>query len=128
MSSTHELLKLLRIYFFTNTTQIQETTQKTSHSFDTPQSYLRKQYFEALDLLINELKRSFQQKRGLPVVAAIEKTLLDAANGSLEQVSDDLQIYKNDLDLVILQTQLHMFPDLIRSRNTKTTLMSLLQG
>ena len=40
-----------------------------SHDFDTPQSYLRNQYFEVLDILINELKRRFQQKRGLLVVA-----------------------------------------------------------
>ena len=90
-----------------------------SHEFATPQSYFRKQYFEVLDLLINELKCRFQQKRGLSVVAVIEKTLLDAANGSLEQISDDLQIYKNDLNLVRLQTQLHMLPDLIRTRNMK---------
>ena len=74
-----------------------------------------------MDLLINELKCIFQQKRGLPVVAVIEKTLLTAANGSPEQVSDDLQIYNNDLDLVKLQTQLHMLPDLICTRNTKLT-------
>ena len=86
-----------------------------SHDFDTAQSYFRKQYFEVLELLINELKR------GLPDVAAIEKMLLDAANGSAEQVSNDLQIYKNDLDLVRLQTQLHMLPDLIRIRNMMPT-------
>ena len=47
--------------------------------------------------------------------------LLDAANGSPEQVSDDLQIYKNDLDLARLQTQLRMLPDLIRTRNMMPT-------
>ena len=31
-----------------------------SHEFVTPQSYFRRQYFEVLDLLINELKRRFQ--------------------------------------------------------------------
>ena len=57
----------------------------------------------------------------MPVAAVIEKTLLAAANGSPEQVSDDLHIYKNDLDLARLQTQLHMLPDLIRTKNMKLT-------
>ena len=47
--------------------------------------------------------------------------LLDAANGSPEQESDDLQIYKNDLDLARLQTQLHMLPDLICTKNMTPT-------
>ena len=89
-----------------------------SHEFATPQSYFRRQYYEALDLLTNELKCRFQQKRGLPVAAIIEKTMLAASGGSLEQVPDDFQIYKNDLDL---QIQLQMLPDLIRSSNMKLT-------
>ena len=46
----------------------------SSHAFADPASYFRKQYFETLDLLVNELKRRFQQKLGLPTVAVIEKT------------------------------------------------------
>ena len=90
-----------------------------SHEFATPQSYFRRQYYEALDLVTNELKRRFQQKRRLLVAAVIEKTMLAAAGGSLEQVPDDFQIYKNDLDLARLQIQLQMLPDLIRTRNMK---------
>ena len=92
-----------------------------SHVFATPQSYFRRQYYEALDLVTNELKRRFQQKRGLPVAAVIEKTMLAAAGGSLEQVPDDFQIYKGDLDLARLHIQLQMLPDLIRTRNMKLT-------
>ena len=92
-----------------------------SHKFITPQSYFRRQYFEALDLLISELKRRFQQRRGLPVAAGIEKMLLAAANGNPEQVPDELQIYKNDLHLARLQVQLQMLPDLIHTRNLKLT-------
>ena len=47
----------------------------TAHEFATPEDYFRKQYFEVLDLLINELKRRFQQKRGMPVVTVLEKLL-----------------------------------------------------
>ena len=89
--------------------------------FATPQSYFRRQYYEALDLVTNELKRRFQQKGGLPVAAVIEKTMLAAAGGSLEQVPDDFQIYKGDLDLARLHIQLQMLPDLIRTRNMKLT-------
>ena len=92
-----------------------------SNKFVTPQSYFRRQYFEALDLLISELKRRFQQRRGLPVAAGIEKMLLAAVNGNPEQVPDELQIYKNDLDLARLQVQLQMLPDLIHTRNLKLT-------
>ena len=74
-----------------------------SHEFNTPQAYYRRQYFEALDLLINELKRRFQQKRGLPVAAEIEKTLLSTANGTFKQICDDLQLYQGDLDFTRLQ-------------------------
>ena len=71
-----------------------------SHEFTSPKSYFRKQYFEVLDLMSSELKRRFQQKRGLPVVATIEKLLLDAANGTLEKgdLPQELQLYSNDLD------------------------------
>ena len=70
-------------------------------------------------MLINELKRRFQQKRGLPVAAEIEKTLLSTANGTFKQICDDLQLYQGDLDFTRLQIQLQMLPDLIETRNKK---------
>ena len=33
--------------------------------------------------MVNELKGRFQQKRGMPVAATVEKLLLDAANSSV---------------------------------------------
>ncbi len=91
-----------------------------SHEFVTPASYFRKQYFEVLDLLTSELKRRFQQKRGLPVVAVIEKVLLNAANGvsNSGELPDELQLYQTDVDLPRLKIQLQMIPGLIRTRNT----------
>ena len=93
----------------------------TSHEFTSPESYFRQQYFEVLDLLASELKRRFQQKRGMPVVAAIEKLLLDAANATLvsTDLPEELQLYKDDLDLSRLKCQLPMLPDVIRVRNQK---------
>ena len=95
----------------------------TGHTFSTPESYFRKQYFEVLDLLISELKRRFQQKRGMPVVAVLEKVLLDAANGTSGyesgELPEELNLSRNDVDLLRLKTQLLMLPDHIRTRNLK---------
>ncbi len=95
----------------------------TSHEFSFVECYFRQQYFEVLDLLVNELKRRFQQNRGMPVAATIEKVLLHAANGICTTDSTDLpeelQLYKDDLDLSRLKDQLSMLPDVIRVRNQK---------
>ena len=76
-----------------------------------------------LDLLVNELKRQFQQKRGMPLVATIQKLLLDAANGAFTTdgttLPEELQLYKENLDLSRLKHQLSMLPDIIRVRNQK---------
>ena len=90
------------------------------HAFPTPESYFKKQYFEVLDLLISELKRQFQQKRGLPIAAMMEKLLMTAANNTsidLGELPEEMQLYKNDIDLQKLKHQLQMLPDLIRTRN-----------
>ena len=76
-------------------------TSAASHVFTTPANYFRKQYFETLNLLINELKSQFQQKRGLPVAAMIEKVLLNACDGlsdSGDFPEEIQQLYQSDLD------------------------------
>ena len=50
-----------------------------------------------------------------------ENILLAPANGSHEDVSDELQVYKNDLDLVRLSTQLNVLPGLIHTQKMKLT-------
>ena len=57
----------------------------------------------------------------MPVVVVIEKLLLDAANGNLDstEIPEELQLYKNDLDLSRLKYQLLMLPDVIRVRNQR---------
>ena len=90
------------------------------HTFSTPEDYFHKQYFEVLDLLINELDRRFQQKRGLPLITVMEKTLLDAANSKFSgDLPEDLKIYNNDMNLMRLKIQLQMLPHLISTRNGK---------
>ena len=55
----------------------------------------------------------------MPVVATIEKLLLDTANGAMDstELPEEPQLYKNDLDLSQLKYQLPMLPDIIRVRN-----------
>ena len=89
------------------------------HAFSTPEDYFCKQYFEVLDLLINEQDRHFQQKRDLPLIAIMEKTLLDAANSKFSGDLEDLKICNGDIDLMRLKIQLQMLPDLIHTRNCK---------
>lgn len=55
----------------------------TAHQFDNPKVYFKKQYFEVLDVITAELKHRFQQERGMPIAALLEKTLLDATKGSV---------------------------------------------
>ena len=94
-----------------------------SHQFNSPKEYFRKQYFEVLDLLINELQRRFQQERGMPMAVLIEKLLLEYSNASSSSKSlpTELDIYKNDIDLSKLNFQLQMLPDLIKSRNQQVS-------
>jgi len=53
-----------------------------NYAFNSPQDYFRRQYFKVLDTMTNELKHHFDQQRGMPIAAMIEKILLNtAANG-----------------------------------------------
>ena len=90
----------------------------------TPESYFRQQYYEVIDLLSSELRRRFQQKRGIPIAAMIEKLLIHATNRTdveigIGDIPADLKLYEKDVDLGTLKIQLQMLPDLIRTRNTK---------
>ena len=98
------------------------TEGAVGHAFPNPESYFRKQYFEVLGLLTNELKHRFQQKHGLPMAAMIETLLVTAANSTsidLGELPEELKLYENDIDLKKLKTQLQMLPDLVQTRNVK---------
>ena len=53
-----------------------------AHRFDTSEEYFRQQYFEAIDVLVKQLKDRFEQRRpsGLPMAAKIEEILLGDVN------------------------------------------------
>ena len=58
----------------------------------------------------------------MPIAAAVEKLLLDAANGTLEDtcdISEILTLYAKSIDIPHLVIQLKMSPDLIKAYNGK---------
>lgn len=90
----------------------------SGHAFTTPDSYFRQQYYEVIDLLSSELKRRFQQKRGVPIAAMIENVLIHATNQTdIGDLPAEIKMYENNVDLVKLKIQLQMLPDLLRTRN-----------
>lgn len=87
------------------------------HRFASPRDYHRSLYYQACDLLVNELEMRFQQKDLLPSAIALESLLLKAACG--EDFSEDLKrveesCYKNDFDFISLKTQLSLLADVIK--------------
>ena len=94
------------------------------HRFGTPQDYYRNLYFEACDLLIQELKDRFQVEEALSPVLSLENLLLQAANG--ESYEDDLEsiqstCYRKDMNLEELQKQLPLLVDLIHQALPKVS-------
>jgi hypothetical protein len=90
-----------------------------AHVFESPKSYFKNQYFEVLDLVTGELKKRFQQERGMPVAAVMEKLLLDAAqNVIVTDLPSVLDTYK-DIDKQRLEIQLKMVPELVRTFNER---------
>ena len=91
----------------------------TTHRFDDVKVYFRQQYYEALETASGELKRQFQQTRGMPVAVAVEQTLLNSANSGDDHIPEDLKMYSKDIDIECLRIQLKMLPELIRTYTEK---------
>ena len=92
-----------------------------AHRFDTPEEYFRQQYFEAIDVLVKQLKDRFEQRSGLPMAAKIEEILLGAVNSnccSLERLQENFAVYKKYFNMVQLHVQLQMLPNLVQTRNS----------
>ena len=97
---------------------------EASHRFESPKAYFKQLYFEAIDLCHGELTQRFHQTKlnGMPVAAALEKLLLDAANGTLAdtcEISEILTLYAKFIDIPQLTIQLKMIPDLVKAYNDK---------
>ena len=98
------------------------------YAFTTPKDYYRRQYFEVLDFIKEELSRRFDQK-SLALPKAVKQLLLNAS-----QDSDDMAIsipdvivnaYSRDIDIAKLKRQLLMLPDLIKSYQSSQSLAKL---
>ena len=72
-----------------------------AHRFEDPKCYFRQQYFEALDTASGELEKRFQQTRGMPVAAALERTLLQASNDrdTILDIPEEIKFYSKEIDV-----------------------------
>ena len=87
------------------------------YSFTCPEDYHRSQYFEAIDIILNELDRRFDQ-RDLAVLREIETLLINSINNNIALPSTELkELYKDDINFSSLETQLSMLPDFLKTCN-----------
>ena len=84
------------------------------HIFTSPKAMLQQVYFEALDLLIEELTDRFEQRAVMKPVLGLESLLVKSANG--EPFADEVQesVYGPDFDIERLKNQLAVLVDVIR--------------
>ena len=89
----------------------------SGHSFTCPEDYHRSQYFEAVDIILNELDSRFDQ-RDLAVLKEIENLLINSINMNITLPSTELkELYKDDINFSSLETQLYMLPDFLKTCN-----------
>ena len=71
------------------------------HQFSAPKFYFRKIYYEACDLLIQELADRFEQADLINPLIAMESLLIKAANGNpYEKELKDVQFLRMTLTLI----------------------------
>jgi len=69
------------------------------HVFASVEKYYKREYFEAIDIIIGELERRFLQE-SFSFVREIEKLLLDSANAKSANLPEKIEsIYGEDLDM-----------------------------
>ena len=89
-----------------------------NHQFSCPKDYFRQQYFEILDLLLNELSQRFNQPT-FGIMGEMESMLVDSCNekdknGNYENFEE---MYKGDIDMNKLKIQLSLLPDVLKTSN-----------
>ena len=82
----------------------------------TPKEHHRKQYFEAVDLLINTIEYRFSQKSYL-MFEKLESVLLDALSGkdTTANLKEVEKVYHEDIDFARLACQLDLFRVMLSS-------------
>ncbi len=91
-----------------------ETSQ--SHQFSSAEAFFRKIYYEACDILIQELEDRFEQVHLVKPMIAMESLLLKSANGECfdeEFKVVELSVFKSDLDFNRLKKHLGILVDVI---------------
>ena len=93
-----------------------------SHQPMTPKDMYRQKYFEALDIVSEEIKRRFDQ-RDIKIVVEMEQLLLDSANGVDTTIPESIKtMYRSDLDIERLSVHLRMLPDAVKQYNNTSSL------
>ena len=82
------------------------------------EDYFRQQYFEAFDLLLNEITQRFSQPTFL-IVQEMEKLLIDSCNGKtpISYIHNYERLYSNSLDIPKLKVQLPLLNDVLKIGN-----------
>ena len=88
-----------------------------NHHFQTPEDFFRQQYFEVLDLLMNEITQRFNQP-AFSVLHEMEKMIIDSCNGKTHAISPNFEgLYAYCLDIPKLKAQLSLLPDVLKTGN-----------
>ena len=88
-----------------------------NHSFQSPEDFFKQQYFETLDLLVNEITQRFNQPT-FSVLHEMEKLIIDSCNGKTHTLSSNFEnLYADCVDIPKLKAQLSLLPDVLKTGN-----------
>ena len=88
-----------------------------NHQYSSPKYYFRQQYFEVLDVLINELTQRFSQP-SFTFLQETEKLIIDSCNGLSPKMSENFKaVCDVDVDINKLAIELSMLPDVLKTAN-----------
>lgn len=88
---------------------------QTPYRYSVPKDRHRHIYFEALEVVVGDVERRFEQS-DLQLAQEIESLLLSAANGNLTEISDSVSKFiEGDIDKSRLLVQLPMVQDMIKT-------------
>ena len=84
------------------------------HQHDSAKSMFQAQYFEAIDAILAEFNRQFDEKSYAPL-QHLEDVILNAANRVPCDISDDFKkTYDNEIDFDKVTTELRFLPGIIK--------------
>ena len=89
-----------------------DNNSNTTQQSDDPKDNFRRQYFEAYDRIIENIKSRFD-KNDFKIYATLLGVLLDGINGRDFDTHEIPEMYSTDFDFHALQSQLEMLPHLL---------------